>query len=127
MSGNRYLIDTNIAIYLMGGDERIADLLHENYIYLSFITELELYAFKDLDKKETKLINDFISTCTVIDINRKIKDYTIEFRKKYKLKLPDCILAATAQYLAIPLFTADADFKPLKDLSLIYYEPGDEG
>ncbi len=94
-------------------------------IFLSSQT-LELNAFKNLDEKETKLIADFISNCTVIDINRKIKDSSIELRRKHKLKLPDCIVAATAQYLAIPFFTADADFKNLTEITLIYYEPGDE-
>ena len=99
MSGNSYLIDTNIAIYLLGGDKKIAEVLNKNHIYLSFITELELVAFRDLDEKEIGIINDFITNCTVIDINRRIKDYTIDLRRKYKLKLPDCIVAATAQFL----------------------------
>ncbi len=98
MSGNSYLIDTNIAIYLLGGDKKIAEVLNKNHIYLSFITELELVAFRDLDEKEIGIINDFITNCTVIDINRRIKDYTIDLRRKYKLKLPDCIVAATAQF-----------------------------
>ena len=126
MNGNRYLIDTNIAIYLLNGDKRIAELLNGNHIYISFITELELYSFKNLKKTEIKILDDFISACTVIDINRVIKDYSIELRKKYNLRLPDCIIAATAQYLAVPLFTADADFKILKDLSIIKYEPGND-
>ena len=125
MSGNSYLIDTNIAIYLLGGDKKIAEVLNKNHIYLSFITELELVAFRDLDENEIGIINDFITNCTVIDINRRIKDYTIDLRKKYKLKLPDCIVAATAQFLTIPLFTADTGFRKVRDVSLVLYEPGE--
>ncbi len=47
MNGNNYLIDTNIAIYLLGGDQRIAEFLHQNSIFLSFITEFELLGFKN--------------------------------------------------------------------------------
>ena len=125
MSGNSYLIDTNIAIYLLAGDKKIAEVLNENHIYLSFVTELELVAFRDLDEKEIGIINDFISNCTVIDINRRIKDYTIDLRRKYKLKLPDCIILATAQFLMIPLFTADTGFRKVRDVSLVLYEPGE--
>lgn len=42
MSGNRFLIDTNIAIYLLAGDLRIAEMLDKTQIYFSFISELEL-------------------------------------------------------------------------------------
>ncbi|MFC2088809.1 type II toxin-antitoxin system VapC family toxin, partial [Calditrichota bacterium] len=95
MNGNNYLIDTNIAIYLLSGDQRIAELLHSNNIFLSFITELELQGFKKLSKSEYKTITDFLNNCTIIDINKSIKDNTINLRKKYNIKLPDCIIAAT--------------------------------
>ena len=42
MSGNSLLVDTNIALYLLAGDERVAELLHGRDLFLSFITELEL-------------------------------------------------------------------------------------
>ena len=34
MSGNSYLIDTNIAIYLLSGDPKIAGVLDQNQIYI---------------------------------------------------------------------------------------------
>jgi hypothetical protein len=36
MSGNSLLIDTNIALYLLNGDEKIADLLDGRDVYISF-------------------------------------------------------------------------------------------
>jgi predicted nucleic acid-binding protein len=41
MSGNIF-VDTNIAIYLLSGNEQVADLLDGQTVYLSFVTELEL-------------------------------------------------------------------------------------
>jgi len=57
MSGNEVsiLIDTNIALYLFGGDARIADLLEGQVIYVSFITELELLGYPDLSSDEESL------------------------------------------------------------------------
>lgn len=87
-----------------------------------FITQLELLSFKNLSSKQEQLINELISECVVIDLNNEIKQLTIEYRKRYKLKLPDCLVAATAQYMDLPLITADADFKKVEELNLIYYE-----
>lgn len=42
MSGINYIIDTNIVLYLLSGDERLADILNNHIINISFITELEL-------------------------------------------------------------------------------------
>ena len=69
MNGSRLLIDTNIALYLLDGDGRVAELLDGQDIYLSFISELELLGFKHLDAKEEAIVLDFISKCTVIDID----------------------------------------------------------
>jgi hypothetical protein len=68
------------------------------------------------------IINEFIDDCIVIDINQEIKNQTIRIERKYNLKIPDAIIAATAGYLKIPLLTADADFKKIDPMNLIYYE-----
>ena len=65
MSGSSYLIDTNIALYLLGGDKKVSEILDKNSIYLSFISELELFAFKKLDENEEKIINDFLANCNL--------------------------------------------------------------
>jgi hypothetical protein len=33
MSGNKLLLDTNIALYLMGGDQTVAAILDEKELY----------------------------------------------------------------------------------------------
>lgn len=63
-----------------------------------------------------------LETCVIIDVNSMIKQETIIIRRNYGLKLPDCIVAATAIYLDLPLITSDKDFKKLKELNLMYYE-----
>jgi len=121
MSGNRYLIDTNIAIYLLSGDPKIAEVLDQNQIYISFVTELELLGFRDFENDELAIIKEFLNNVIVIDINTNIKIKTIELRKKRRLKLPDAIVAATAHYLNIPLLTADKQFKSIEDVQIIIY------
>ena len=47
MSGNSLVVDTNIVLYLLSGDETVAALLNDRQIYLSFITELELLGYRE--------------------------------------------------------------------------------
>jgi len=116
------LIDTNIALYLLGGDEQIAGVLDGQVVHVSFITELELLGYPRITGQEGKLIRDFPDDCVVIDLNGQIKSKTVEFRRRYGLKLPDCIIAATACYLGIPIFSADTDFLPVKEIELMAYK-----
>lgn len=122
MNGFNFLCDTNIILYLLAGDKTLAELLDDKRIYLSFITELELLSYKELARSDVKKINSFISECTVMDLNPEIKKYTLIVRQKYKLKLPDAMIAATSIYLKIPLITADLSFKKVEELELILYE-----
>ncbi len=122
MSGSSLLIDTNIALYLLGGDSTLSEVLDDKVVYLSFISELELMSYPGLIKTEEEILNQFISDCIVIDINKEIKIGTIELRRTYRLKLPDAIIAATAGYLRQPIVTADSDFKKIDTIDIIYYE-----
>ena len=116
------LIDTNIALYLFGGDSQITNILEGQIVHISFITELELLGYPDINSEEEKLINDFLENCVIIDINKKIKDGTIYFLRKYGIRIPDGIIAATAFYLGIPLLSADKDFIKVKEIDFIAYE-----
>jgi predicted nucleic acid-binding protein len=67
-------------------------------------------------------IKEFISECTIIDITEGIKDFAIDIRQNYSIKLPDCIILATALWLNMPLITADQDFKKVEFADLIYFK-----
>jgi len=116
------LIDTNIALYLFGGDEQISGVLDGQVVHVSFVTELELLGYPGITEQEDKLIRDFLDDCVVIDLNEHIKSKTVQLRRQYGLKLPDCIIAATACYLGIPIFSADTDFLPIKEIDLMVYK-----
>ena len=122
MNGNSLLIDTNIALYLLSGDSTLSEALDGKLVYLSSISELELLSYPGLIKHDEEIVNQFISDCIVIDINKEIKIKTIEMRRAYRLKLPDAIIAATANYLKQPIMTADSDFKKIESIDLVYYE-----
>jgi len=122
MSGNNILLDTNIVLYLLNGEETLIPLLEEKNLFLSFITQLELLGTRNLNSDDILKIKQFISECTVIDITPGIKEYTISVRQKYSIKLPDCIILATSLWLNMPLISADQDFKKIDIADLIYFK-----
>lgn len=122
MNGNNILLDTNIVLYLLNGEETLIPLLEEKNLFLSFITQLELLGNRNITPKDILKIKQFISECTIIDITPGIKEYTISIRQKYSVKLPDCIIMATSLWLNMPLITADHDFKKIDIADLIYFK-----
>lgn len=122
MNGNEVLLDTNIVLYLLDGDETLAEFLNEKRLYISIITEIELLSFWEISEKEQIQIQNFLSDCLIININPKIKDESVIIRKKFKSKLPDSIIAATSLYLDLPLITSDSGFKKFDNIQLIHYE-----
>ena len=122
MNGNSLLLDTNIVLYLLDGDQTLVSLLQEKQLYLSFISELELLSYKGISEQEAVTIKRFVKECIVVDMASDIKDICIKLRRKYSLKLPDAIIAATARFLNIPLVSADQDFIKIKEADIFYYQ-----
>lgn len=122
MNGNKLFLDTNIILYLLNGDQTLAELLNGKQLYISVITELELFAYKGITAKEEQVIKEFVSQCKTITITNEVKQETIRIRKAYNTKLPDSIIIATAMYLDLPLVTSDIEFKKVDELTLIHYE-----
>jgi len=122
MNGNNLFVDTNIILYLFSGDKSIIPLLENKKLFISFITELELLSFKSLSLNEEKIIKEFLSECTIFDINSSIKESVIRLRKMYSLKLPDAIIIATALYLDLSIISADIEFNKVKEIDLIIYK-----
>lgn len=122
MSGDKFVLDTNAVLYILSGDQTLADFLFEKQLYISIITELELLSYKKITTKEQKQIAAFLAELIVININNEIKQITIELKKSSNLKLPDSIIAATAIWLKLPIVTSDNQFKSVTDLNLVYYE-----
>ncbi|MFT7233412.1 MAG: putative nucleic acid-binding protein [Cyclobacteriaceae bacterium] len=122
MNGNKFLLDTNIILYLLNGEETLVEILEGKRPFISFITELELYGFRKLNEADKTKIDSVLAQCTIIDINAGIKLSTINIRREYKIKLPDSIIAGTSLYLGIPLVTADNGFNKIENLDLVYYQ-----
>ncbi|MHB8337835.1 MAG: type II toxin-antitoxin system VapC family toxin [Ignavibacteriaceae bacterium] len=122
MNGNSILLDTNIVLYLLNGDKTLIPLLENKQLFVSFITEIELLSYKGIKAKDQTILKEFLSECLIVDINQLIKENTVEIRKKYSLKLPDCIIIATSLYLNIPIISADKEFSKAENADLVLYQ-----
>ena len=114
MAKNRYLLDTNAIIFLTTKGNTIStDLyqeLNEADLYISVITEIELFAKPTIPPDEEQKLRSFITDrLTVIDLTSTVKKETISIRRNSKLKLPDCIIAASAIVQNAVLLTADTE------------------
>ena len=122
MSGNKLFVDTNILIYLLNGDSDISKILDGKELVISVISELELKSFPNVTQTESAIIDSLVEECQVINLNQEIKKLAIEIRRTRKMKLPDAIVAASAYYSKLPIFTADKEFEKLEELDVIIYE-----
>ena len=115
------IADTNIFIYLLKNDLQLGHLLDKKTIYISYITELELLSFPKISIKEIDLIKELINNCNIIHYSEDLKDDIIFLRRKYRLRIPDAIIAATALAYFIPLITADRNFRRIKEIETSIY------
>ena len=122
MNGIRILCDTNPLIYLLDGNRDIARFLNGKQLYLSVITELELFGKQNLSAQDSEIIEVLLSGCYVVDINREIKQLYREVKQQQAIKLPDAIIAATAIYLDMPLLTFDTGFRNIPHLKLMLWD-----
>lgn len=121
MSGTKYLVDTNFIIHLTQQKYWVEPFLDVK-INVSFITEMELLGVFSISKGHKSNMKSLLDDCQIIELNQEIKYLAIDLKQKYKLKLADAIIAATAIYLEIPFITSDGDFKSIKELELIFLE-----
>ncbi len=76
--------------------------------------------FFSINKIQKINAQKLIDECYIIETNSEIYEYTIFLKQKYKIKLADAVIAATAIVYEISFLTFDSDFKPITELKLIF-------
>lgn len=122
MNGNSAFLDSNIILYLLSGDASLARYLQPRSLLVSIITEIEILGFQRLSGSEERKKRQLLSSFRVIGLDETVKEEAIGLRKSYRLKLSDCIIAATAISLNLPLITADKQFQTISELELEIYQ-----
>ena len=72
MNGNSLLLDTNIILYLLAGNQTVADFLNNKTVFVSVVTELELLGYDGLQSEGKLIVENLLEDSTIIDINSEI-------------------------------------------------------
>jgi predicted nucleic acid-binding protein len=125
--GKRYLIDTNIAIYFLDGHLPPSSLPFLSAVFnqernMSVITKIELLGWNFPNPNKSDISYAFVDQSNVLPLSENIVNKTIEIRQRYKIKLPDAVIAATAIVHDFTLISRnDKDFSNIKELQ--YFNP----
>ncbi len=103
MNGTKFLLDTNIILYILGGDEIMANYLFNKVLYTSIICEIELLSYKSISLNEENKIKNFLSQFRIISIDNAVKEIAIQLRKNYTLKVPvsAAFIASSLQTISV--------------------------
>lgn len=116
------LIDTNTAIDYLAELLPVTanELIEATQAKISVVTRIELLSWPNATADDTIMLTGFISNCIVFGLSEEVIIKTIEIRKRYKLKLGDAIIAATAILNELELLTRNLDdFNKIPELKLI--------
>lgn len=120
MSGVKFLLDTNVIIGLLNrlpaarslvaGPEDVSSA----YGY-SAVTRMELLGFWRITEPEKAAIESMLSQLIYFPVTSAVEDATIVLRQTLRVKLPDAIIAATAQVAELKLLTLDENLRRLSE------------
>jgi predicted nucleic acid-binding protein len=71
---------------------------------------MELKSNSALNKSERALLDSFLKTTIIVDMNDTIKEDAIKMIRTNKLKLADAIIASTAYYMKMDFVSGDGIF-----------------
>lgn len=118
-----YLLDTNTIIDFLNSKLpfNANQLLFSLEPKISVITQIELFSSSKISDTELKELNNFIEIVHIFDkIDIEVISISIDLRKKYKIKLPDAIIAATAISNNLILITRNTkDFENISEIKTI--------
>jgi predicted nucleic acid-binding protein len=102
----KYVLDTNAAILLLKS-ETAREHFNNTQLFASVINRIELLSKPELTADDEQEIRSFLDDITIVGINDLIENETIAIRRSSKIRLPDCIVAATSIILNAVLLTRD--------------------
>lgn len=110
------LADSSALVNFFHGSRVVRHVLNGNSIWIASITEIELLVAPNLQGEKIAIVKSFLNRVSVLELTKEVRLLAIQLRINYSLGLADSIIAASAQYLRIPLVTYDYDFRKVEGL-----------
>ena len=117
------MIDTNVLVYIVQGNPCVRYFAGEDTLTVSCISEMEMLGKLHISDEEKNVVTRMLSHCSIVDISDRIKQLTIAIKQKYRIKLPDAIIAATAIQQNLTLVTADKELCKILELDMLLIKP----
>ena len=121
MREKSYLIDSNIIIYHLNNDTIVKKFLFENinFCSISIVTYIEVLSFDFQSSYNKKIAKNLLNSFNIIDTSQNIASQAIRNRNFKKIKLPDNVIASTAQVNNLILVTRNIKDFNLLDIELL--------
>lgn len=111
----RAIIDSDVLIdYLQGNDKSRREMDRYSQREISIISWMEIMTGADTTAEE-KICREFLSRFTIHQLSVEIAAEAVLVRKKYRVRLPDAIVWATARVNGCLLVTRNIKDFPAKD------------
>jgi len=114
------ILDTNILIDYLEGRSQAKRLL-AIYAEKNFSVMISIITLIDINAQEQKDIYAWLMAFSPIHVCSKIANVAVQLRQNFKLKVPDAVIASTAQVHHGMLVTRDRDFKNLPGVQYPYH------
>ena len=104
------VFDTSAAIKLLEGQYDLSSLginINGAQFLTSVVVRMKLLAKRIMLNDDERILLEFLDGLTVIPLDEAVEQTAIEIRRASRLKLPDCIVAATAIIFGALLLTDD--------------------
>jgi predicted nucleic acid-binding protein len=114
------IIDSNLIIYSAQSDYNyLRPLVEDNSNFISAISKVEVLGYHQLKPAHISYFENIFHVLQMIPLETPILDKAIELRQKYRLKLGDSLIAASALLFNLELQTRNiSDFTKIPDLKL---------
>lgn len=117
-----YTLDTNALIYYLDGEPAVVALFEQFLaeripLYISAITELELFSYPALTTEGESEIEEALAGLRIVPVASRIARIAGDLRRLYRLATPDAAIAATAIFTNTHLVTRNVrDFNMIEGL-----------
>lgn len=120
---DKFTLDTNALIYYAKDEpavvRRLEELIQGDLLYISAVTEIELFSRQNLPQNEAIRIETALREVFVIALDSHLARSAASLRREYGMDLPDSAIAATSLLTGSTLLTRNIrDFKRVPGLSI---------
>jgi predicted nucleic acid-binding protein len=123
----RWLLDSNVLIDALAGLPHAVRVLHEArrrpevQVIYSAMTRIEVLGFPNLSEQEEAAIRGLLSEFEEVAVTNAVIERTIEIRKSVRIKIPDALIAASAETAQAVVVTRNVSgFQRVPGLTVVH-------